>query len=285
MPNGLEWTVVAVDEDAWPEVQAENEFNDAPLEGNRMLIVRFHVRNVEGGPEPVDVSDFGLSLVGSSNKVITPFADESRCGVIPDGLSARLFENGETEGNVCWQVPTTERDLMVLLETLGGSQTAFMALSPEQAQATTPVATKQEAPVASEPTVTVAAAAATPIPVSEIASDLAAVLAEFKAASLEAEGAHKMAPDEYGLAPMVGDDAQRFVIPSLCADCSGRLFMVTNDGDRARLRAYYDDLAKASAAFFSWVFECKNLLLQINGDLPEDKAREYEAALSRACEQ
>lgn len=116
------------------------------------------------------------------------------------------------------------------------------------------------------------------------AGGLGAVIAEFKAAGLEAERVYKMTPADYGPAPLVGEDAQRFVIPSVCPDCGGRLFLVTNDDDRARLHAHYEELAKASALFFSWVFECKDLLLQINGDLPEEKAKQYEAALGRACE-
>jgi hypothetical protein len=38
-------------------------------------------------------------------------------------------------------------------------------------------------------------------------------------------------------------------------------------------------MGKASAAFFSWVFVKGDVVVQINGDLSEDKARQYEAAI------
>lgn len=180
---------------------------------------------------------------------------------------------------------TVKVETVVVKETVVVQETVIVEVvataTPTPSPSPTPVPTDTPSPQPPKPT---PVPAAMPTKAAQV-EGLAAVIAEFKAAGLEAEDVHKMAPDEYGLAPMVGEDAQRFVIPSLCSDCSGRVFLVTNDGDRARLRSYYDELAKASAAFFSWVFECKHLLLQINGDLPEEKARQYEAALSRVCEQ
>jgi hypothetical protein len=39
-------------------------------------------------------------------------------------------------------------------------------------------------------------------------------------------------------------------------------------------------LGKENAAFFSWVFVKDNILVQINGNLPEEQAKKYEAALN-----
>jgi hypothetical protein len=39
VPPGWEVTVLGVDEDAWPEVQAENTFNDPPERGYRMVLI------------------------------------------------------------------------------------------------------------------------------------------------------------------------------------------------------------------------------------------------------
>ena len=47
-----------------------------------------------------------------------------------------------------------------------------------------------------------------------------------------------------------------------------------------QLKGYYVALGRESAAFFSWVFENDLVIVQINGDLPETKARKYEAALN-----
>jgi hypothetical protein len=49
------------------------------------------------------------------------------------------------------------------------------------------------------------------------------ILAAFRAAGLEAESARAMTRDDYGLAPLLGT-GYRFLIPSLCPDCGGRLY-------------------------------------------------------------
>jgi hypothetical protein len=48
---------------------------------------------------------------------------------------------------------------------------------------------------------------------------------------------------------------------------------------------YYFALGKSSAAFFSWVFIKDNVLVQINGDLPEDKAKQYQTVLDSISEE
>jgi hypothetical protein len=45
------------------------------------------------------------------------------------------------------------------------------------------------------------------------------------------------------------------------------------------LEKYYTELGRVSAAFYSWVFIKNDVLVQINGDLVEDIAREFEQAL------
>ena len=42
------------------------------------------------------------------------------------------------------------------------------------------------------------------------------------------------------------------------------------------MKAYYDDLGEGSAMLFSWTAVKDNILIQINGDLPEEK---YKKAL------
>jgi len=98
-------------------------------------------------------------------------------------------------------------------------------------------------------------------------------------AGLEVEGSTPMTKDDYGMAPMVAVDAIHFFIPSLCSDCGGRIYSFSSQNDLDLMKTYYEDLGKSSALFFSWVFAKDNLLIQINGDLPEDKAREYENVL------
>lgn len=104
------------------------------------------------------------------------------------------------------------------------------------------------------------------------------VVAAFKAAGLEAENTRPMTKDDYGAAPYVCTGT-RFYVPSIGADNGGRIFICDSTEDRDSLANYYTELGKSSALFFSWVFIKDNVVVQINGDLPEETARKYEAAL------
>ena len=105
------------------------------------------------------------------------------------------------------------------------------------------------------------------------------VVDAFIAAELEAGSPRPMTRDDYGFAPLVAIEGTRFLIPSLCAECGGRIMSFASQGDLEKTRAYYVEMGKESAAFFSWTFVKDNILVQINGDLLEDKALLYEAAL------
>jgi hypothetical protein len=82
------------------------------------------------------------------------------------------------------------------------------------------------------------------------------------------------------MAPMTAVEGTHFLIPSICDDCGGRIFSFATQPDLDVTKAYYVALGKGSAAFFSWVFVKDNILLQINGDLPDAKAKQYETALN-----
>ena len=115
-PNGLSITVLSVDYDAWPLVQAENSFNDPPATGRRYVIVRVRVQNVGGSvtvEQNVGESDFSFV---SSAVLYTTFG--SSCGVIPGELDAKLFLGGSVEGNVCVQVPVGAPGVAMLYEPL-----------------------------------------------------------------------------------------------------------------------------------------------------------------------
>lgn len=100
------------------------------------------------------------------------------------------------------------------------------------------------------------------------------------AAGLEFENPRRMTVDDYGMAPFVGEGI-RFLIPSLGPDSGGRLFSFTNQADLDAVREYYESLGRASAFFFSWVFVKDNILIQINGSLPEEYALKYKEALEK----
>ena len=115
--------------------------------------------------------------------------------------------------------------------------------------------------------------AAQPAPVTG-----AQVIAAFKSAGLKAENVRPMTQAEYGEAPQVCSGT-RFFVPSLGADNGGRVFICTNDKDRTALVNYYEGLARLGSQYVSWVYQKGNVVVQINGLLPNDMARKYEAAI------
>lgn len=106
------------------------------------------------------------------------------------------------------------------------------------------------------------------------------VVDAFNAAGLEADSPRPMVKDDYGLAPMVATEGIRFFLPSLDEGASGRIMAFDNQDDLGKTEEFYVTLGEESALFFSWTFVKDNILVQINGDLPEAQARAYEAALA-----
>ena len=111
--DGLQLRVLEVVGDARQQVAEENEFNDPPAEGYRFFMLRLEVSN-PAGAESVDASYFDYSLIGDNRVVYTTF--ENSCGIIPDELNAELFAGGRAEGNICFQIPVAERELILIHE-------------------------------------------------------------------------------------------------------------------------------------------------------------------------
>lgn len=165
------------------------------------------------------------------------------------------------------------------------SSTATASPSPAPSATSSPTTPPPATPTATSlPTNTPLPAptkTATAVPATFAKWTLAQFTAAIQAAGLEYAAPRPMTKTDYGFAPYVcTDGAIRFLLPSVCADCGGRLYNCANQADRDSLAKYYADLGKSSAAFFSWVFARDNLLIQINGDLPEPKARAYETVLN-----
>lgn len=107
------------------------------------------------------------------------------------------------------------------------------------------------------------------------------IIDAFLEAGLEAEAVYEMKPDDYGLAPLA-DEGLRFLIPSICEYCGGRIMYYEDITYLNKAKNYYESLGKEMAALFSWVFVRDHILVQINGELPEEQARKYEQALISA---
>ena len=113
--DGLALTIVSATLDATSMVHDANRFNDPPSMGNRFTMVRVRVQNIGGSANSeTDIGNFQFRLVGSSATLFSPF--EHSCGVIPDELSLKLFKGGTGEGNVCFEIPEAESDLILLYE-------------------------------------------------------------------------------------------------------------------------------------------------------------------------
>ncbi|QOS97800.1 hypothetical protein JNUCC42_14695 [Brevibacterium sp. JNUCC-42] len=106
------------------------------------------------------------------------------------------------------------------------------------------------------------------------------VIASFKTANLEVENTKEMEKQDYGTAPMTAKSGVRFFIPSLGKEAGGRILTFESIDDLEKTKMFYEEAGKNSATFFSWIFVKNNILVQINGELPEDKAKLYKAALN-----
>ncbi len=113
------------------------------------------------------------------------------------------------------------------------------------------------------------------------------VIQAFKDNRLEAENTKTMTEEDYGATPMLAEEGIRFFIPSLGEGSSGRVLRFDNKEDLETTKKYYESLGKVNTStklkipsLFSWVFVNDNILVQINGELPEEKAKKYEEALN-----
>ena len=109
--------IIDIDLDAWPEIQAENSYNDPPTEGYRFVMWSMDVENVRGSvdeDEWANESDF--EMVGSRN--VHYYRFRNSCGVIPDELNDDLYRGGKATGNVCLAVPIDETGLTFLYDAL-----------------------------------------------------------------------------------------------------------------------------------------------------------------------
>ena len=104
----------------------------------------------------------------------------------------------------------------------------------------------------------------------------AQVIEAFKAAGLEVGNPRPMSkPKDYGAAPTLDTEAVQFTVPSL-EGAVGHIYSFASADDLEKMVEYYGN---ASADNFSWVYVRDNILVQLDGRLTEEKARQYEAAL------
>ena len=110
--DGLVLTVVSVTLDASEIVLEGDPLNAPAAAGRRFTMIRLRVVNMDGAIDSeVSIASTQFGLVGSSGTVFSA-ADHS-CGVVPDELSLSLVRGGTGEGNVCFEIPESESDLVL----------------------------------------------------------------------------------------------------------------------------------------------------------------------------
>lgn len=108
---------------------------------------------------------------------------------------------------------------------------------------------------------------------------LESILKKFKDNGLTVDEDKSMTKEDFGMAPMSAKEAKIFGIQK---DASGdymnaRIFLFENEKDLNKTKDYYDDLGKESAMAFSYTAanDKKLVLMQFNGDLPQDLVQKY----------
>jgi hypothetical protein len=122
--------VVSVTPNATQLVLDENQFNDPPKPGHQFFIAEIEARYTGADSGSFDGS-FRLRVLGATSVVYTTFGNS--CGVIPDNLpDPEVFNGGIISGNLCWEVPASDADDLVMLDRpfLDDAGNVFLSLVP-----------------------------------------------------------------------------------------------------------------------------------------------------------
>lgn len=125
--DGLQLDITAVNYDAWPLVQAQNNLNEPPPAGRVMLLVTVRVTKVQGdSTEPIRLMASNFRLIEEDHRVVyTTFGEGTHCGVIPDELDGVVSREITLEGNVCFQVPEGEDNFILVYDNSGSDYPAI----------------------------------------------------------------------------------------------------------------------------------------------------------------
>ena len=151
--NGLQVQVVGVMQDAQPFLVRNFPDNPAPPPDYRYYMVALRIFNLTGA-DSANVSHTHFHLVGSSRSDYNPVIHS--CGSIPDQMEGEIAKGGQIEGNICFQVPIDEDDLILIYAAPGSGDEERRYLSLDYPGVTEPPI------VASAPTPT-----PTPLPTPE----------------------------------------------------------------------------------------------------------------------
>lgn len=94
----------AADTDAWPEIEAENMFNDPPASGGRFVMAPLWVKKA-GADKGTPWLNVTVEFLGKNGRIY-----DGSCGVLPNSMMdvADMYPGASATGNVCVEVPATE---------------------------------------------------------------------------------------------------------------------------------------------------------------------------------
>ena len=108
--------ITSIDLDAWPEIQAENQFNDPPTEGHRYVMWTLTVENVRGSPDESEIADYRDFSAIVSGVVYEARYGDHWCGIFPNEFDHQIFLGGRVEANICVSVPKDDFNITLLYE-------------------------------------------------------------------------------------------------------------------------------------------------------------------------
>ena len=108
--------ITDVDLDAWPEIQAENRFNDPPADGRSFVMWTLVIENTRGMQDlSQEASEYDFTAV-VSGLVFDHLFGDADCGIYPNYLNHVLFPGGKVEANVCISVPSDDSNITLRYE-------------------------------------------------------------------------------------------------------------------------------------------------------------------------
>jgi hypothetical protein len=104
------------------------------------------------------------------------------------------------------------------------------------------------------------------------------IIAAFQSAGLDVADAKEMTKEDYGQAPFLCSGTQ-FTIPSLGNDKVNNIFICSTREELTSLKTFYNVRGQGNPELRSWTFSKGTVLVRLDGKLPAEQAKKYEAAI------
>ena len=132
--DGTEIIATEIIHDAWELLQEGKQSVSLPAEGKRYYLITLSVANVQANDDSLYVGASDFELVGDS-RVVYSFDFGNHCGGYArygssaEGvLSGEIYPGGRLEGRICFEVPETEGNLVLIHKPDGSKSLRFLSL-------------------------------------------------------------------------------------------------------------------------------------------------------------